>query len=251
MLYAILSDIHGNPAAFEVALADARAQGAEKIICLGDVVGYGPDAVKSVELAQSSCDEVLMGNHDAATTGVISAANFRPEARIGAERHARELSPEAREWLKTRPYTCRGRTFWCAHGTLHYPEEFRYMFDVPDAEASFNLMQDLRLLFVGHTHASMWIVRNPQGFISGGRSERMRLLPGYQYIVNVGSVGYPRCERESVYVLYETRTRVVTWRRLPFDFDSYFAQMDAKGIFIAPWLKDRAKEAQEAKGKDK
>ena len=71
MLYAILSDIHGNPSALEAALEDARAQGAEKIVCLGDVVGYGPDAVRAVELARASCDEVLMGNHDAATAGVL------------------------------------------------------------------------------------------------------------------------------------------------------------------------------------
>lgn len=244
MLYAILSDIHGNPSALEAALEDARAQGAEKIVCLGDVVGYGPDAVRAVELARASCDEVLMGNHDAATAGVIPFDNFRPEAQVGVRRHAKELSPEALEWLRKRPYTYRGRTFLCAHGTLYRPEEFGYIFAQEDAEAAYAEMGGMRLLFVGHTHASMWVVRNPQGFIRAGRSERMRLYPDHQYIVNVGSVGYPRCECESVYALYETRTRVVTWRRLPFDFDSYFTEMQAKNIYVAPWLKDRAKEKE-------
>ena len=48
MRYAILSDIHANPKALKKVLRDARVEKADKIVCLGDVVGYGPDPVKAV-----------------------------------------------------------------------------------------------------------------------------------------------------------------------------------------------------------
>ena len=94
MLYAIFSDIHANPQAFDKALADAREQGAERFLCLGDVVGYGPDPRGAVKSVRAACGVTLMGNHDAATAGLIDTWNFRTEARVQAARHAKELSED-------------------------------------------------------------------------------------------------------------------------------------------------------------
>ena len=240
MLYAILSDVHANPVALETALADARVQGAKKVVCLGDVVGYGPDAVRAVELARSACDVVLLGNHDAATAGMISAANFRPEAQAGVRRHAKELSAEALAWLRACPLVLRTRTFVAAHGTLDHPEDFGYILRADQAYRAFEAMGDGNLLFVGHTHVSMWCARERRGMMTADRTDDLTLKDGVQYVVNVGSVGYPRCESESVYVLYDSRRRTVVWRRLPFDFEGYFKQMKDRKIFIAPWLESRA-----------
>ena len=52
MKYAIISDVHANVTALECVLADARANGAEKIVCLGDVVGYGPLPAETLALVQ-------------------------------------------------------------------------------------------------------------------------------------------------------------------------------------------------------
>ena len=76
MIYAVISDVHANPWALQRALDDARAQGAEKFVCLGDVVGYGPDAVGAAKLARKAFDVVVLGNHDAATAGLISLENL-------------------------------------------------------------------------------------------------------------------------------------------------------------------------------
>ena len=86
MLYAIMSDIHANPSALEKVLVDAKEQGAEKVICLGDVVGYGPDPVEAVSLCRESCDVVLMGNHDAAVAGLTRTDNFIAFAQDGVRR---------------------------------------------------------------------------------------------------------------------------------------------------------------------
>ena len=236
MKYAILSDVHANPVAFEAALADAREQGAEKILCLGDVVGYGPDPIGAVARVRAECDVVLMGNHDAAVADVIPYWNFIPAATRGVERHKAELNREDIAWLKSLPYTYATRTFLCAHGTADHPEEFGYILRVHEAEWAFRAMGERRLLFVGHTHAAMWVTRNPDGPLDVHGPEDFTLNAGTPYIVNVGSVGYPRNDGETIYVIYDTRTRRVVFRHLPFDFAGYVSAMESKKIQLPTWL---------------
>ena len=245
MLYAIFSDVHANPQAFEKAVADAREQGAEKFLCLGDVVGYGPDPRGAVKSVRAACDVTLMGNHDAATAGIISTWNFRTEARVQVARHSKELAADELEWLRGLKYAYRapGGAFAAAHGTLAHPEEFGYIFRESEARMAFRAMGALHLLFVGHTHASMWCSIDLAGHVTANRTDELKLEKGKMYIVNVGSVGYPRNEPDSVYALYDSRRRVVRWRRLAFDFDGYFKRMEKANAFIAPWLRENAAEA--------
>ena len=70
MKYAIISDIHANPVALEKVLSDSARYGVEKVICAGDVVGYGPDPVGTIRILRESNIPVVMGNHDAAVAGV-------------------------------------------------------------------------------------------------------------------------------------------------------------------------------------
>lgn len=244
MRYAVMSDIHANPWALERALADAREQGAEKFVCLGDVVGYGPDAVGAVELARSVFDVALMGNHDAATVGLISSWNFRPEAKAGFLRHGIELGAEALSWLRGLPHVYRGELFAAAHGSLVNPEAFAYILREGDALAAFEAMDATPLLFVGHTHLSLAVERTGRSRVRVREADRLELLGKSAYIVNAGSVGYPRNEPESVYALYDSDQGTVIWRRLPFDYGNYVARMRAKRIELPGWLVEDAAAAE-------
>ena len=244
MRYAVMSDIHANPWALERALADAREQGAEKFVCLGDVVGYGPDAVGAVELARSVFDVALMGNHDAATVGLISSWNFRPEAKAGFLRHGIELGAEALSWLRGLPYVYRGELFAAAHGSLVNPEAFAYILREGDALAAFEAMDATPLLFVGHTHLSLAVERTGRSRVRVREADRLELSGKSAYIVNAGSVGYPRNEPESVYALYDSDQGTVVWRRLPFDYGNYVARMRAKRIELPGWLVEDAAAAE-------
>jgi predicted phosphodiesterase len=82
MRIAIVSDIHANLAAFEAVIAHARQQGHDMMICLGDVVGYGPDPLECVDLVRSACAWSLLGNHDFAA--LYEPTNFNPVARNAA-----------------------------------------------------------------------------------------------------------------------------------------------------------------------
>lgn len=239
MKFAILSDVHANAEALKIVLQDAKEQGAEKILCLGDVVGYGPDAGEAVRLCQESCDVVLMGNHDAAVAGVIPCGNFRAEAQMGVFRHRHELSAEDRDWLGSRPYTCRTKSFVCAHGSPFYPEAFNYVMDEMDAGDAIFAAEGKRLIFVGHTHFSTCWRYDPGKTLSEVEAVDCVLEPKIRLVVNVGSVGYPRAEPESVYVLYDTKTHQIVYRRLPFDFRGYVKRMDEKGVQLPDWLEEQ------------
>ncbi|MBQ8111669.1 MAG: metallophosphoesterase family protein [Kiritimatiellae bacterium] len=252
MLYAIFSDIHANPQAFDKALADAREHGAERFLCLGDVVGYGSDPRGAVKSVRAACGVTLMGNHDAATAGLIDTWNFRMEARVQVARHAKELADDELEWLRELKYVYRapGNAFAAAHGTLAHPMDFGYISKESEARMAFAELarKGLRLLFVGHTHFSMWCSIDAGGHIVAERADELKLEKGKMYIVNVGSVGYPRNEPHSVYALYDTHLKVVRWRRLAFDFDGYFKRMEAANAFIAPWLRANAEVARRGGG---
>ena len=249
MLYAIMSDIHANPWALEKALGDARACGAEKFVCLGDVVGYGPDALGAVRLAREAFGVTLMGNHDAATVGLVSSWNFRPEAKAGVHRHGLELDAESLGWLRGLPYAHRARSFVAAHGSLAEPEAFNYLMTEGAALDAFAEMEDARPLFVGHTHTSLAVRRKGPRSVEVLDPFELALAEGGRYIVNVGSVGYPRNELESVYALWDSRQRTVVWRRLPFDYADYAARMDARGVALPDWFGENAAEAARGQGR--
>ena len=241
MLYAIMSDIHANPSALEKVLVDAKEQGAEKVICLGDVVGYGPDPVEAVSLCRESCDVVLMGNHDAAVAGLTRTDNFIAFAQDGVRRHVAELSVDDIAWLRTLPYRYSGRSFLGVHGTLWCPERFFYMYDADQICHAFEqLVQRKRsLLFVGHTHQACAFACTAEKRIKMLSAERgFKMEPKAKYIVNVGSVGYPRADLDITYVLYDTGSRQVTYRHLPFDFARYVARLEAKHVALPLWLAD-------------
>ena len=81
MRYAILSDVHANLEALERVLADAERCGADEIVCLGDIVGYGPLPQKTLALVRARCSVVLAGNHDDAVPGRGGVGRHRRRGR--------------------------------------------------------------------------------------------------------------------------------------------------------------------------
>lgn len=218
MTYAILSDVHANEIALEAVLADARDNGAERFICLGDVVGYGPEPEKAVALVRKAATATVAGNHDDAVSGRLDPADFIDLAADAVARHREALSSSSLVWLKCLPYTFAEGRFACAHGDFTEPAAFNYVTDEDEAAANFAARAE-QLLFVGHSHV-------PGIFLTGASGRVYRLDPtdfvledGKRYIVNPGSVGYPRSDGgvcESTYVLYDDKTGTVLFRRLPF-----------------------------------
>lgn len=218
MVYAIISDIHANAIALSAVLEDARRCGAKKVLCLGDVTGYGPEPELAATMMRTRAALTLAGNHDDAVCGRIDSSDFIGIAADAVERHREALSEENLVWLKSLRHVYNGKSFSCAHGDFTSPKTFEYVSDVDQAAANFAAM-GARLMFVGHTHV-------PGIFLTGASGKTYSLPPtdftledGKRYIVNPGSVGYPRTDGnrcESTYVLYDDTEQTVTFRRIPF-----------------------------------
>lgn len=222
MKYALVSDIHANLDAFEKVLEDARALGAGEIVCLGDVVGYGPRPAETLARVRETCPVVLAGNHDDAVSGRGDSSSFIDLAGDAVQRHREALSPDDLAWLKGLPYTATIDGAVCTHGDFVDPPRFYYVEDAKDAAANFGAT-DAQLAFAGHTHVPGIFLVGRSGTVYRTGAQDFTLEDGKRYIVNPGSVGYPRESNGrccSSYVLYDAAARTVTFRFLPFSVAS-------------------------------
>ena len=248
MKYAIMSDVHANPVALETALADARAVGCGKFIMLGDVTGYGYDPKRTLEIVRRNFDIVLMGNHDSACVRLEPELEVVMNHNYDFDRMAREqLSEEERAWLRGREYVYEEDGFVCSHGDFTQPNIWNYILFSDAASQNFQARAE-SLMFCGHTHhASIW-ERTEKGLcrlkmekrfrqpVAKAASISFKLNPTSRYIVNVGSVGYPRNDLYSAYGIFDTEAQRVAIRRLPFDFKSYITEMTDRNLKLPTWL---------------
>ena len=250
MRYAVMSDVHANPAALATAVADARSRGCSRFVLLGDITGYGYDVKSALKLVRENFDVVLMGNHDSACLGL------EPEYEVSSNRNywvdvkqREELSEDELGWLRDCPYIHMEGDMAFVHGDFTNPTAWNYIFSIQAAVVSF-FSRTERILFCGHTHhAAAWEMQ-------GGKVVHPRLLrhlshpsvradtrslalkDGSRYVVNVGSVGHPRADRCSTYVIYDSDVGRITFRRLPVDLVAYAAALSKAGIDHPLWLHD-------------
>ncbi len=226
MKYAILSDIHANVEALRRVLDDAARNAADRIVCLGDVVGYGPLPAETLALVRRTASLVLAGNHDDAVSGRGSSEAFNGLAADAVTRHRAALSADDLAWLKALPYVGTLDSARAAHGDFVDPPKFYYVDDAEGAAANF-AATDAPLLFVGHTHVPALAVVGDSGTVHLTGPQDFTLESNKRYIVNPGSVGYPREANgicQSSYVLYDSTARTVEFRFLPFSVASVMAR---------------------------
>jgi len=239
MRYAIVSDLHANLAAWQTVLTDIADLKADKIICLGDVTGYGPNPVEVLESVYRVVNVTLLGNHDAAVCGKLSTDTFSPRAATAVARHREQLAPAALAWLGQLPLTHDEPSFRCAHGDFSDPAAFRYIVDPEDARPSWQATTE-QLLFVGHSHLPGIYVIGDSGVPHFVNPCDFELEAGKRYIINPGSVGYPRVgDCRSSYCLFDDAARSITFRQLPFDSAGYRQAMQGAGLDDDPWVQQK------------
>ena len=151
MRYAIFSDIHGNLEAWNRVLEDIRLLAADVLVCLGDVVGYGPKPDEVLTSSREATYNFVMGNHDAAAVGVIDPSWFNPNARAVIEWTRGQLSEDSNEFLRNVPLTMESENIFFVHAEVEEPGRFGYIVNDPDAAQHFG-STDHFVTFVGHTH---------------------------------------------------------------------------------------------------
>ena len=120
MRYAILGDIHSNLTALRAVLEAIRAQGVDRILSVGDVVGYGAAPAECIELLREHDAAVVLGNHDAAVVGELDTIFFNQHARVAVEWTRGSLSGDDIAWLTCLPLTWQDEFVTLAHGSSRF-----------------------------------------------------------------------------------------------------------------------------------
>jgi predicted phosphodiesterase len=208
---ALISDIHGNLEALEVVLDDIQSQGITEIMCLGDIIGYGPNPRECIDRVMETCRITLLGNHD-------QGAMFDPEGfNIGAERaifwtreqleNSGDRANNERRWefLGELPRTYRIGPYLFVHGSPRNPlSEYIFPEDIYNHRKMERLFQLVgQYCFQGHTHVPGIFTENFQ-FFSPEEIDQEYTLGEGKLMINVGSVGQPRDgDNRACYVVFE------------------------------------------------
>lgn len=235
MRYAVISDIHSNLEAFLAVLDDIDNSGAERIICLGDLVGYGASPNECVDIIRERRIFSLAGNHDKAACGITEPYSFNPAARRAALWTRDQFTPGNREYLKGLSEEATIDGFMVVHGAPSDPD--RYILSEYDAREEFLLMGENKLCFFGHTHVSV-LYSLREGEIETRKTEHVRLREGIKYLVNPGSVGQPRDrDPRAAYLIFDDRGDI-EFRRVSYRIEAAQKKIVEKGLdrFLAERL---------------
>jgi len=191
MRYGIVSDIHGNLEALESVLADLEKRQVDSILCLGDLIGYGPNPNECVDLIKDRAEVVLAGNHDYAPLDKLDLSYFNPWARSAIEWTKERLSASSVEFLLALPLKKEIYGVTLVHSTPLQPEEWNYIITIGDAQKNFPQF-DNQVCFIGHSHVPIVIVMDSEEDCRVIQDNPLQIQDGLRYIINVGSVGQPR-----------------------------------------------------------
>jgi predicted phosphodiesterase len=232
--FLILSDIHANLEALDAVLRDAASRKYQAVLCLGDIVGYGPNPNEVTEWVRTNADVVIRGNHDKACSGVSSSESFNPIAQYSSHWTQLQLSDVHTQWLLNLD---RGpvlvEDFELVHGAPD--DEDRYMFHEHEAETGFIHMES-PLTFFGHTHVQggfvgEWFRRNLDVSRLNILPTEMPILPDRAYLINPGAVGQPRDgDARAAYCIYDSTARLVEFCRVSYDIRAVQDKILAGGL---------------------
>ncbi|MBM4001498.1 MAG: metallophosphoesterase family protein [Planctomycetes bacterium] len=242
MKRALISDIHANIEALLAVREDIREQGVERIDCLGDIIGYGPDPVECLDIVIADCRVTILGNHDQAA--LFDPEGFNPMAMQAAYWSREQLerargTPEVvnRRWdfLGELPRSFEEKNLRFVHGSPREPtNEYVFPEDVYNArkmEALFAKVE--QYCFQGHTHLPGVFLESGV-FLSPDEFQYEYELTSEKAMINVGSVGQPRDnDPRACYVILDDLTRRLEFRRIDYDFN-----VTADKIYKIPSLSD-------------
>jgi predicted phosphodiesterase len=227
MAHLILGDIHANREALEAVLLHAHGR-YDQILCLGDLVGYGPDPDFVVDWARANVRAIVRGNHDREVSHDASLDSYRSEARDGLLWTRQALSPTNLDYLLKMPQgpiEYEGLTL--VHGSP--VDEDNYLVRPADVTPLFPYLR-ANLTFFGHTHVQGGFIATSDGVIPIDPTCVFEIQPerGF-YLVNPGSVGQPRDGNWlAAYALYSPERQQIEFARV-----SYNPGTTAEKIVIA------------------
>ena len=218
MRIAVISDIHGNMEALREVFDDIEKSGVDSVICLGDMVGYGPEPEAVVQWIISRNIPTIMGNHELAVVDPTYLEWFNPAARQSILTIIPWLSEESMAFISGLETSMTLHSGRFVHG---FPPDsiITYLFQI-DKDGLVDAFRNLeeKICFVGHTHKMTMVSYDGKDLIKAPLTEGLvTLYEDRQYIINNGSVGQPRDGNNSAkYLIWDVAKHSLDIRFVPY-----------------------------------
>lgn len=244
-MIAIISDIHSNLEALSVVLERCEKLGVKQYLCLGDVIGYGPDPVAVGKIASEKFTVSLLGNHEEAL--VTGKHRFNPHAAQAIDWTRRQIKADSTgeklwKWFSARkPFAVKGPLL-LVHGSIYDPVH-DYV-DEPENPVEAQQMIDtlnkdfsgFDICFAGHNHTPF--MATTLGIMVPHDAHHVFRMPkGHKAYICVGSVGQPR-DRDTRLSFATLDGEELTFHRLAYDRETTKRKIRAAGLneFLAERL---------------
>jgi len=225
MIYLIFSDVHSNLEALQTFLEIAEEIEHDKLVCLGDLVGYGPDPNPVLDLIKKKVDIVLAGNHDYAVCRKIEVSCFNPYAYHATIWTRKVLTEENHSYLSTLPIYLESEGVFWVHSSPFEPSRWHYLNSIKDALENFGALRS-KLCFMGHTHKPIVFQETSKDEVTLIKASTIEINQNYRYLINVGSLGQPRDGNPNpCFTQYNSVTNQLSFHRF-----SYFFQKTQRKI---------------------
>ncbi|WP_297299050.1 metallophosphoesterase family protein [uncultured Methylovirgula sp.] len=232
--FALFADIHGNREALDACLADAKNRGADRLVFLGDLVGYGADPAYVVDVIaekQNAGAIVILGNHDAA---VLSGCdNMNDIARASIDWTRRRLDKGRQSFLAALPLTSASGDALFVHADAAEPKRWTYVTSSIEAQRSMRATTN-RLVFCGHVHRPQLYHTGAYGLPSAAvpaAGVPISLAGHAKWLAVLGSVGQPRDENPAAaYALYDDGADRLTFVRVAYNVAEAARKIRAAGL---------------------
>ena len=234
MKYLVLADIHSNLEALNACFKDANRR-YKRILCLGDIVGYGANPNECIEILRKKKAICLLGNHDAATVGLLQRDWFNEAARKAIEWTEKELTRKNKAFLKKLPEFFSCKFLLAVHGSPRNP--LREYMDGKTAEQTLRLVME-DFVLCGHTHIPFKFEERKETRMLYENNEIE--FKGKRMVLSMPSVGQPRDGNPKAgYGLLDFEEKNIEIKRINYDVESALEKILKAGLpeFLATRLK--------------
>ncbi|VAV84753.1 hypothetical protein MNBD_DELTA01-1960 [hydrothermal vent metagenome] len=233
MRYAVLSDIHSNLEAFSSVLERITALKVDRIVCLGDIVGYNADPNQCVALIKDLSITTVAGNHDEEAASTEAPHNLNPSAEESILWTRAKLTEENKRFLRTLPAAVVVDGLFVA---LHSPKDTgnKYISSKHAAATVFKLLREAQarpLAFLGHTHVRCVFTEKNGEVVEIKTTETIKIEKNQYYLINPGSVGQPRGgDPRASFLVFDSESGEIEFHHVPYDIEAAAEKIRAAGL---------------------
>ncbi|MBI5475374.1 MAG: metallophosphoesterase family protein [Ignavibacteriales bacterium] len=221
MRIAIISDIHSNFEALKKTFEIIDTENVDKIICLGDIIGYGANPNECMDLIRNRTKEIIMGNHEYVILNPAELSHFTTNARIAALWTSNILSKENKIFIESLQRYQKLDNLLFVHSSPYEMEEWHYLISSTDREMNYKHF-DENICFFGHTHFP--------GIYNEHNDDR-KIDKERKFLINVGSVGQPRDHNPQLsFGIFDIETWSYENIRSEYDYNSASEKIKNAGL---------------------